>query len=175
MVTSIKIFSFLKLLIICLLLVPVRAFFEDVLFKGYFLQSLICYVKFPWVAILINVLVTTILMHIINSYLFDLVGFQIFVYYFVVNLLSCIIVVLDDGLEIILGMKIGNNLSLLLFTSLEIYSDYDKTMLASKTISAVILVTYLSVYIGFPLYYLFLKKTYGWGNWKEKLFVMVKK
>lgn len=170
---NIKVFSFVKLVILCLLLVPVRVFFEDVLFKGYFMQSLTYYFKLPWVIVLVNTIVTSVLMHIINSYLFDLVGFHIFVYYFMVNLLSCIIVILDDGLEIILGMKIGNNLSILLFTSLEIYSNYDESAIASKTALAIILLTYLSVYIGFPLYYLFLNKTYGWNNWKEKLFTKV--
>lgn len=171
---NIKIFSFIKLLVICLLLVPVRAFFEDVLFKEYSLQFLVYYVKFPWIAILINAIITSVLMHIVNTYLFNLLGFQILVYYFAVNLLSCIIVVLDGGLEIILGMKIGNNLSLLLFTTLGIYSDYDKSASAAKTESAIILITYFSVYVGFPLYYFFLKKTYNWNNWKEKLFTIVK-
>lgn len=170
---NINVFSFVKLVILCLFLVPVRAFFEDVLFKGYFMQFLTYYFKLPWITVLVNTIVTSVLMHIINSYLFDLVGFHIFVYYFMVNLLSCIIVILDDGLEIILGMKIGNNLSILLFTSLEIYSNYDESVLASKTALAIILLTHLSVYVGFPLYFLFLRKTYGWHNWKEKLFAKV--
>lgn len=168
-VWNFKMLSFIKLLVICLLLVPIRAFFEDILFKGYFLQSLICFLKTPWIALLVNTLVTSIFMHLMNSYLFNLVGFHILLYYFLVNFLTGLIIILDDGLEIVLGMKVGNNLSILLFTTLEIYTNHDASLLQSKTGTAIVIITYVSIYLGFPLYYLFLQKMYGWHNWKEKL------
>lgn len=169
-----KIGSFIQLLAVCLTLMTVQIFFSEVLIRAYSLQFFSYLFKKPWVALLITVSVATYLMHLTNKNLLNLVGSFIIIYYIITNLLLGFIVILDDGLEITLGMRMANNLVYLLFVNSRVYSFQRDAVLVNNEGSSVFTVVYCSL-LFYPLYFYFLARVYKWGNWKQKFLNKVEK
>lgn len=166
--------SFIELLAICLTLMAVQVFFSEILIRAYTLQFFTYLFKKPWISLLFVVILSTVLMHLTNRNLLNLVGGEIFIYYLLTNFLLALIVVLDDGLEISLGMRMANNLIYLLFTSSRIYSFQRDSVMVNESGSGIFVVVYTSV-LFYPLYFYFLKRLYKWSNWRDKLFKKVEK
>lgn len=174
-VWNFKLLPFIVLLLISILLIPIQVFFTEVLIRGYLFQTVTYFFKRPWLSLLVTILVTVCLTHSANKSMLNIVGFEIIIYYFVVNLTLGIIVVLDNGLEMSLGVKMVNNLIFTLFTTSKINSIQTDSVLYNKTGSILFLIVYSSIFIGFPLYFYFLKRIYKWPDWRVKLFNKVEK
>ena len=100
--------SFLILLIICLLVFPIQASFEEILFRGYLMQGFSLVSKKPWVPLLI----TSILfgcVHIFNgtNLYTDL---SIVASTFIIGMMLGVIALGDNGIETAMGVHIANNL-----------------------------------------------------------------
>lgn len=174
-VWNFKLLPFIGLLIISILLIPVQTFFSEILLRGYLLQAFTYFFKIPWLSLLLVILVSVYLTHSANKNLLNIVGFQIIIYYFLVNLLLGLIAVLDDGLEISLGIRLVNNLIFILFVTSKINNIQTESVLYNKTGSSLFSVIYFSIFIGFPLYLYFLMRVYKWKDWKRKLFTKVER
>lgn len=164
-----KLIPFIELLIVCLIIMPFDILFKEVLYRGYLLQYVTFLFKKPWLSLLIITLVYAFIMHIANEKLFTLVGGGIIVYYLLINFLLGAIIILDDGIEVVIGMKMANNLIYILFTTSKVYDVQRDSVLVSESGGSVINIVYLSL-LFYPLYFLFLKRVYKWNNWKEKIF-----
>lgn len=169
-VWNFNLLPFLGLLAICLFLKPFEVVFVDILFKGYLLQGSNYFLKKPWLSLLLVILATTFITHLANSKVFESVGYQVVIYYVLVNVFLGLFIVLDDGLEISLGMKTVNNLIFTLFTTSRINNVQTESVLFNKTNSSLFAIMYFSIFIGFPVFFYFLNKMYKWSDWKEKLF-----
>lgn len=100
--------SFLILLIICLLVFPIQASFEEILFRGYLMQGFSLVSKKPWVPLLI----TSILfgcVHFFNgtNIYTDL---SIVASTFIIGMMLGVIALGDNGIETAMGVHIANNL-----------------------------------------------------------------
>jgi uncharacterized protein len=104
------------LLILCLLVFPFQASFEEILFRGYLMQGFSLLSKKPWVPILITSLIFGSV-HILNGT--DLyMDLSIVASTFIMGIMLGIIAVGENGIETAMGIHIANNLYVsLLFNS----------------------------------------------------------
>jgi hypothetical protein len=105
--------NFLILLVICLLVFPLQASFEEILFRGYLMQGFSLISKKPWIPLLI----TSVLFGIVhffngNSLTSDL---SIVASTFVVGMMLGVLALADNGIESAMGVHIANNLYVALF------------------------------------------------------------
>ena len=106
--------TFIPLLFIVLLFIPLQTTFEELTFRGYLAQGLAGLTKSRWVAFLIP---STIfgLMHMANPEVAEH-GFWIMMpQYIFVGLVWGLISILDDGIELAIGAHAINNVFLALF------------------------------------------------------------
>lgn len=166
---------FLKLFMLALLLLPFRAFFTAIFMNSYMLQMLTAIFKKPWVSFLVSVLFFTTLMCFNNKSVIDSLGNQMMIYYFALSVLFYLIIILDEGIEIVLGVFLVSSLISRLFIA---YTE-NKTQLDTVFIKQgnrdVDLFVYVIPLICCPLFFMILYKIYNWTDWREKLFTSVEK
>ena len=106
--------AFIPLLLISVFLVSIQSTAEEFLFRGYLTQGVAGWTKSRWLAILIPGLLFG-LMHSFNPEIKQF-GFLIAIPEYVFwGLLFGLIVVLDDGIELAIGMHVANNVLSSLF------------------------------------------------------------
>jgi uncharacterized protein len=100
--------SFVPLLVVCLLMVPLQSAGEELLFRGYLMQGLGLVVRRGWAALLVTSLLFAAV-HLGNP---EMARFgQSFVLYYVgIGIVLGLATVLDDGLEVAIGAHVANNL-----------------------------------------------------------------
>ena len=108
--------AFIPLFLISILLIPVQTTSEEFLFRGYITQGVAGLTKNRWLAILIPALLFG-LVHSFNPEIKEF-GFWITMpQYVFFGLLFGLISVLDDGIELAIGMHAANNVFLSLFAT----------------------------------------------------------
>lgn len=101
--------SFIPLLLISLLILPIQTSFEEVFFRGYLWQGFYLILKNKWAVIIITSLLF-MLVHGTNPEI-KTFGFGIMmVYYFTAGLILGIVTALDNRLELALGLHAAMNL-----------------------------------------------------------------
>jgi len=107
--------NFIPLLFIALALIPFQIAIEEIIFRGYLLQGLSFFSKYK----LFPVLFTTIIFAVahIGNPEFQSGIIQILPIYLIPSLLFGVITILDDGLELPIGLHLGNNLFVALVLS----------------------------------------------------------
>lgn len=105
--------SFAILLVLCLLVFPMQASFEEILFRGYLMQGFSLLSKKPWVSLLLTSLIFGSV-HILNGT--DLyMDLSIVASTFIMGLMLGVIALGDNGIETAMGIHIANNLYISLF------------------------------------------------------------
>lgn len=160
--------KFVILILISITLLPLQTSFEEYLFRGYLMQGLGILVKNRWFPLLI----TSIgfgLLHLANPEI-DKLGNILVLYYIGTGLFLGIITLMDEGMELALGVHAANNM----ITALLVTADW--TALQTNSLFIDISEPALDVNIVLPiliiyptLLYVFAKR-YNWSDWKEKLF-----
>ena len=167
-VFNFKLITFLTLLVIVVVLVPLQTSFEEYLFRGYLMQGIGVLCKNRWLPLIITS-VTFGLLHILNPEI-EKLGYILLVHYIGTGFFLGIITLMDEGLELALGFHAANNL----FTALLVTADWT----AFQTNSILRDVSdpdvsnaeiFASVLIIYPILILIFAKVYKWTNWKEKL------
>ncbi|WP_420582927.1 CPBP family intramembrane glutamic endopeptidase [Reichenbachiella sp.] len=106
--------SFLPLVLIAVLLIPIQTTFEEYILRGYFAQGVAGLTKNRWLAVLVPGLVFALL-HAFNPEV-EAHGFwTVMPQYITFGLLFGLISVLDDGIELAIGAHAVNNVFLALF------------------------------------------------------------
>jgi membrane protease YdiL (CAAX protease family) len=93
--------KFFPLAFISLLIVPLQTSFEELFHRGYFLQTLTYYLKYPFISLLIT------------SFLFASIHIEhpeYYIYYSLTGLLLGLIVIVSNSLELALGIHAVHNL-----------------------------------------------------------------
>jgi membrane protease YdiL (CAAX protease family) len=103
-----KFSEFWPLLLVALLMVPLQAAAEELIFRVYALQGLYLRTKSAWASILISALLFAF-MHISNPEIAAM-GYGLLLYYLMAGIFLALISVQDDGLELALAFHIFNNL-----------------------------------------------------------------
>ncbi|TCK69039.1 hypothetical protein DFQ05_0550 [Winogradskyella wandonensis] len=163
--------KFAILFVICVLLFPFQIGLEEYLFRGYLMQHIGVIVKNKWFPLLLTSVLFGI-MHSANPEVAEIGYFKMMIFYVGTGLLLGIMTLMDEGLELALGFHLGNNLlAALLITSdwsaLQTDAMFKNT--AEQGISSITEIL-APVIIVYPILLFILAKTYGWNNWKERLF-----
>lgn len=108
--------SFIPLLIITILVLPFQTTFEELLFRGYLSQGIAGWTKSRWASLII-VSFCFGLVHIANPEVEKFGFFLSMPQYIFIGLLFGITAILDDGIEIAIGMHFINNAFNALFTT----------------------------------------------------------
>ena len=160
--------QFFMLCIMALLLLPVQIGFEEYFFRGYFMQWLGFLSRNRWVPLFLSSILFG-LAHSANPEVAEM-GWGIMVFYIGMGFLLGIVTLMDDGLELALGIHFANNFFACILSSSE-WSSL-QTPALFKEISAPSF-SFFTILIEMSLYLLtilILAKKYKWTNWKEKLF-----
>lgn len=159
---------FLILFLISIFLLPIQIGFEEYFFRGYFMQWLSLLFKNKWVPFFTSSILFG-LAHIANPEV-DKLGYGALFFYISAGFSFGIIALMDEGLELALGMHFINNLT----ASLLLTSDWTvfQTPSILKDISepSISLFSILSEVIIYIIVIFIFAKKYQWNNWKEKLF-----
>ena len=109
--------SFLPLLLITLLFIPLQTTCEEFLFRGYLTQGVAAWTKNRWLAVIIPGILFG-LMHFANTEVAEHGFWAAMPHYIIFGLIFGLTAVLDDGIELAIGMHAAHNIaSCLLVTS----------------------------------------------------------
>ncbi|MEZ4773075.1 MAG: type II CAAX endopeptidase family protein [Bacteroidia bacterium] len=100
--------TFFPSLLVVLLLIPLQTSLEELVFRGYLLQGFGLWFKRPWATVLLSSVLFG-LMHIANPEIGEF-GYGILLYYIGFGVIMAVITVMDERMEIALGVHAGNNI-----------------------------------------------------------------
>jgi membrane protease YdiL (CAAX protease family) len=160
--------TFIPLLLVSLILIPIQTTCEEVFFRGYLLQLFGVSYRLPWLAIIITSVLFG-LIHAGNPEI-DYLGYIALMYYILTGVFLSIIAVMDEGLELSMGYHAANNIfgALILtntwqaFQTDAIFIDNSKPTFGLEMVLSLIVIQ--------PLIILIFAKVYKWKDWKKKLF-----
>ncbi len=164
---------FFTLLAVSFLMLPLQTSFEELLFRGYFMQGLGIATKNKWFPLLITSVIFGLL-HLANPEVAKL-GPVTMVFYIGTGLFYGIVTLMDEGTELALGLHAINNIIAATLVTADwvalqtdaLYIDYAEPSVGFEM--------FLPVLVLYPIMILIFSKKYGWKNWKEKLFGKVYK
>ncbi len=168
LIWNFKPIPFFTLVVISLLFLPLQTSFEELLFRGYFMQGLGVLAKNRWFPLLVTSVVFGLL-HGANPEV-DKLGNQIMIFYIGTGLLFGITTLMDEGTEIALGMHAANNIIAALFVTTDWMAFQTAALYIDTSEPSLGWDTYLPVFVLYPLMLIIFSRKYGWKNWSEKLF-----
>jgi membrane protease YdiL (CAAX protease family) len=160
--------TFIPLVLISLLLIPLQTTCEEVLFRGYLFQVVGHVWRKGWLAVLFSGFVFG-LMHAANPEV-AVLGKSVMIYYIFTGLFLGIMTLMDNGLELSMGYHAVNNIfaALILtnnwqaFRTDALFVDLSKPQFGWDSILTIVLVQ--------PLILVLFSKLFGWKNWRSTLF-----
>ena len=167
-----KIKEFIILFIIAISLIPIQISVEEIVFRGYLMQGFGNWFNSRFMALFLSSTVFGLL-HFSNPEI-DALGNKFIVQYITAGFILGIIALMDDGLELSLGLHAAQNLIGVLiltadWTVLQTESILKYT--ADPEIRTVDLLISLSLYL---IVLIVFARKYSWTNWKEKLFSKIR-
>lgn len=158
---------FFTLVAVSFLFLPLQTSFEELLFRGYFMQGIGAWCKNRWFPLLFTSVFFGVL-HLANPEV-EKLGYVSMVFYIGTGLFFGIITLMDEGTELALGLHAINNITAAFFVTTDwtvfqtdaLYIDISEPHLGAEM--------FLPVLIFYPLMLLVLAKKYKWSNWVEKL------
>ena len=168
LIWNFKPIPFFTLVVISLLFLPLQTSFEELLFRGYFMQGLGVLAKNRWFPLLVTSVVFGLL-HGANPEV-DKLGNQIMIFYIGTGLLFGITTLMDEGTEIALGMHAANNIIAALFVTTDWMAFQTAALYIDTSEPSLGWDTYLPVFVLYPLMLIIFSRKYGWKNWSKKLF-----
>lgn len=167
LVWNFKPIPFFTLVIISFILFPFQTATEELIFRGYLMQGIGVTTKSKFAALIITSLFFGII-HGSNPEVAAL-GWSVMIFYIGTGLLYGISTLMDNGMELALGMHAANNImASLLITAGWTLIQTDALYIDNSEPSAGI-ATYLPVLIIYPIILFIFSRKYGWSDWKEKL------
>ncbi|RMD98219.1 MAG: CPBP family intramembrane metalloprotease [Bacteroidetes bacterium] len=157
---------FIVLLVISLLLFPLQTSFEEILFRGYLMQGLGLLTRRPWVPLLLTS-VSFGLMHYMNPEVQEFGAGWAMSYYIGVGLFLGLITLLDDGLELALGVHAATNIYSALFVTFD--SSAVQTPAIFKAAEVHIEWTLAGLIAAAVVFVFLSSKKYGWNDWSRWL------
>ncbi len=167
-VYNFKPLPFAILVLVSLVLIPLQTSFEELLFRGYFMQGLGIGFKNAAVPLIVTSVVFG-LMHGFNPEI-DKFGPLILIYYIGTGFLFGIITLMDEGTELALGMHAANNVVAAIFVTMNWAAFQTDALFKDISEPTIGVQMFFPVFIIYPLVILFLSRKFGWSNWKKRLF-----
>lgn len=164
---------FFILVIVSFVFMPFQTSFEELLFRGYFMQGLGTWFKNAAVPLV----VTSVAFGLLHSFNpeFDKLGPMVLIYYIGTGFLFGITTLMDDGTELALGMHSANNIVAAVFVSMNWTVFQTDALFIDTSEPSIGVELFLPVLVIYPFVIFVFSKKYGWTNWKQKLFGRIEK
>ncbi len=166
-VFSFKMMPFMFLVALSVLLMPLQTSFEEVYFRGYLMQGFGVLTKHRLIALVVTSTVFGLL-HGANPEVARL-GNILLIYYVTTGFLFGIITLMDDGLELTLGLHAANNVVAAVFVTTNWSVFQTDALFIDVSEPEINWMMFVPLIVIYPLLLLGLSKKYGWKNWKQKL------
>ena len=166
-VWNFKPLTFLILLLISVVMIPLQTSMEELIFRGYLMQGFGVLFKNR----LMPLLITSILfgfLHIWNPEI-DKLGIHLIWYYIGTGLFLGVITLMDEGLELALGFHAANNLVTALLVTASWTAFQTESLLIDNSeplLGMELIITFVVIY---PLLAIIFAKKYKWKNWMAQL------
>jgi hypothetical protein len=156
--------KFIFLLPIALILLPIQTSFEEVFFRGYLMQGIGLIGVFRWVPLLITSIAFGA-MHFMNPEVaaFGLVPTMF--YYIGTGLFLGVITLMDDSLELALGVHAATNIFSALFVTFD--DSALQTAAIFHTTEINMLNMLIALAIGVALFLYVASQRFGWTDWSK--------
>lgn len=164
---------FFTLVLVSFLFLPLQTSFEELLFRGYFMQGLGTWFKNRWLPLIITS-VAFGLLHGANPEV-EKLGYISMVFYIGTGFFFGITTLMDEGTELALGLHAINNIVAAFLVTTDWTVFQTDALFIDTSEPSVGIEMFLPVFVLYPLMLLLFSKKYGWKNWKEKLFGTIEK
>ncbi len=164
---------FFILVLVSFLFLPLQTSFEELLFRGYFMQGIGVLAKNRWLPLILTS-VCFGLLHGANPEI-DKLGNVAFVFYIGTGFFYGITTLMDEGTELALGLHAINNIVAAFFVTTNWTVFQTDALFVDTSEPSVGFEMFFPVLVLYPLMLLVFTKKYGWSNWKEKLFGKIQK
>jgi membrane protease YdiL (CAAX protease family) len=163
--------SFIPLLVIALILLPIQTSAEELLMRGYLMQGISLISQYRWIPLVITSLVFGLL-HGSNPEVSKYGFYTMMLGYISIGLTLGIITLMDDGMELALGVHAANNIFGALFVTFEGSVLATPALFKVKEINP--LMANIFGIIACVLFILLMANILGWKDW-TKLYGKIKK
>ena len=158
---------FFTLLAVSFLFLPFQTSFEELLFRGYFMQGIGILAKNRWLPLIITS-VCFGLLHGANPEV-EKLGYISMVFYIGTGFFYGITTLMDEGTELALGLHAINNIVAAFFVTTDWTVFQTEALYIDTSEPSVGWEMFFPVLVLYPLMLLLFSKKYGWKNWQEKL------
>ncbi|MCB0464866.1 MAG: CPBP family intramembrane metalloprotease [Aequorivita sp.] len=159
---------FIILLVIALIMIPLQTSFEEYVFRGYLMQGIGVLAKNRWLPLIVTSVVFGLL-HLANPEV-DKLGKIIMIFYIGTGFLWGITTLMDEGMELALGLHAGNNLVTALLVTADWTAFQTNSILKDVSEPSTGIDVIAPVFILYPIFLLIMAYRYKWHDWKGKLF-----
>lgn len=160
------------LLLVTLLVFPLQTSWEELMFRGYMMQGISLIAPFRWIPLLLTSAVFG-LMHMMNEEVSAFGVGSTMIYYIGTGLFLGIITLMDDSLELALGVHAATNIYSSLFVTFEASSLKTAAIFEMKSVDMVeMLVAFFAVA---AVYLWVVAKKQNWSGWASNCLGLVNK
>ncbi len=155
---------FLPLLLIALFLLPIQTSFEELFFRGYLMQGIGLAAKNRWVPLLLTSVIFGGI-HYFNPEVQEYGAGIMMVNYIGIGLMLGIITLMDDGLELALGVHAANNIYGATMVTFSASALKTPALFTIKELD--VHLSTIAVLIAAVIFIFLLAKIYGWNDWSR--------
>jgi membrane protease YdiL (CAAX protease family) len=159
--------TFLILLLISVVMIPLQTSMEELIFRGYLMQGFGVLFKNRWMPLLITSILFGLL-HIWNPEI-DKLGIHLIWYYIGTGLFLGVITLMDEGIELALGFHAANNLVTALLVTASWTAFQTESLFIDNSEPSLGMELIFTLAIIYPLLALIFAKKYQWKNWTAQL------
>lgn len=158
---------FFTLLAVSFLFLPFQTSFEELLFRGYFMQGIGILARNRWLPLILTS-VCFGLLHAANPEVQKL-GSISMVFYIGTGLFYGMTTLMDEGTELSLGLHAVNNIIAAIFVTTNWTVFQTDALYVDTSEPSVGWEMFFPVFVLYPLMLFIFYRKYGWKNWIEKL------
>ena len=166
-VWNFKPLTFLILLFVSVVMIPLQTSMEELIFRGYLMQGFGVLFKNRWMPLLITSILFGLL-HIWNPEI-DKLGIHLIWYYIGTGLFLGVITLMDEGLELALGFHAANNLVTALLVTASWTAFQTESLLIDNSEPLLGMELFITLVVIYPLLAIIFAKKYKWKNWMAQL------
>ena len=167
-ILNFKLIPFIILVFVSVMFIPFQSSFEEVYFRGYLMQGFGVITKYRVVALIITSMAFGLL-HGANPEVAKL-GNLLLIYYVITGFFFGIITLMDDGLELTLGLHAANNIFTALFVTTNWSVFQTDALFIDNSEPEMNWMLFVPLFLVYPLVLLWFSKKFAWKNWRQKLF-----
>ena len=156
--------SFIILLLVSFVFLPLQVAFEEVLFRGYLMQGIGAIFRNRWVPLILTS-VAFGLMHMANPEVVEYGVGRMMTYYIGIGLVLGVVTIMDDGLELAFGIHAATNIYSATMVSYEAGAIQTGALFHSN---ADIVDNSIYSFLIFSIVFVFiLSRIYKWNDWSK--------